>query len=242
MTTQSTTTSLAATDGSVRVVVYDQERSFRVDESAASITRLTNTDAGHLAPDPVRKADKSAGLAAASARLFLNTIATFVLVISVGLSVLATLPLLGGYRSVVVSSGSMAPAIHTADVVVTESPIPDRIQVGSVIDYQTSQGTRIHRVVEVTASGYITQGDANPTPDAESPSREDVIGVGVYVVPFVGLPRVWLEQQSWWKLGLAFLILAGSGFFARQAWLFPLSEFQVRTSIRTHTSERRFAR
>ncbi|MEM7338192.1 MAG: EAL domain-containing protein [Actinomycetota bacterium] len=43
----------------------------------------------------------------------------------------------------------------------------------------------------VEDDGYVTKGDANPTPDPESLTADQIDGIGRLVVPFVGLPAVW---------------------------------------------------
>lgn len=211
--------------------------------TADQIARRANRSQAHIGTSQLRAglAETASDLSRILSRLLLNTIATFILVIAIGLSVLATLPVLGGYRSVVVSSGSMEPAIHTADVVVTGSPETNQVGVGSVIDYQTANGTRIHRVIEVQDSGYVTQGDANPTPDSEVPTTSDVLGVGLYVVPLVGLPPIWADERAWHKLLLTLLVLGASTYFAREEWLFPPSKAAA-VQIPIRRVERTFSR
>ena len=40
--------------------------------------------------------------------------------------------------------------------------------------------------------GYVTKGDANPTPDTDPVPVESVEGVARLVVPLVGLPMLWM--------------------------------------------------
>lgn len=154
-------------------------------------------------------------------RLFANTLATFVLVLTAGLCFLSLLPTLVGYESVVVSSPSMEPALHTADVVVTGSPESNNVQVGTVIDFRTTQGKRIHRVVELTENGYRTKGDANTSPDPQLVTETAVEGIGLLVVPLIGLPRFWISEGAWLNvIGasaalLASLVVAGLGWGER---------------------------
>lgn len=134
-----------------------------------------------------------------------ETLATFALVVTAGLCFLALLPMLGGYGSVVVGSGSMTPSLQVADVVITSPPGPEQVRPGTIINYLSAQGPRIHRVVSIEADGYQTKGDANAMMDSTLVTHSQITGVGIVVVPLVGLPRHWLDSGESWKLGLVAL-------------------------------------
>lgn len=64
-----------------------------------------------------------------------------------------------------VTSGSMAPALETGDAYLAVDwgePTPGDV---IVYDPETREGYTTHRVVDVTAEGYLTRGDANRLPD-----------------------------------------------------------------------------
>lgn len=118
-------------------------------------------------------------------RLLANAAGTFLAVLVGSLWFLALTPAVFGLRPVVVSSGSMAPALRTADAVVTRPP-PESLPVGAVIDFRSDDRRLIHRIIEVTDDGYRTKGDANRAPDRTLVKPENVAGVGVMVVPLLG--------------------------------------------------------
>ena len=129
---------------------------------------------------------------------------------------------LGSSPVYVVVSRSMVPTLEIGDLVVTQNvPFPS-IHVGQVIIYQepTSYGTCpnpggltiVHRVVNVTSSGLITQGDdraTNPHPDEpyEWPpiTAACVKGVVVLAVPYLGLISMLIPYP--WNYALVGLIL-----------------------------------
>ncbi len=151
-------------------------------------------------------------------RLVAHSISTFVTVLALSLGLLAVAPLALGYGAVVVSSGSMQPSLDVADAVVID-PAQDDLAVGTVIDYRVGSESRIHRIVEVTESGYRTKGDANPNADAELVAPGDVHGAGVMVVPFAGVPS-WLVATGRWPHLLALVVvLALAGRMSRRRWL-----------------------
>jgi len=122
----------------------------------------------------------------------------------------------------VVVSKSMVPTLQIGDLVITEKVPFSSIHVGQVIVYQqpTPSGTCpnpegltiVHRVVEITSSGLITQGDdrrTNPYPDEPTQwpplPAECVKGVVVVAVPYVGLISMLVPYP--WNYALVGLIL-----------------------------------
>jgi signal peptidase I len=100
-------------------------------------------------------------------------------------------------------TGSMMPTLDIGDLVVAHTVPFDTIQVGDVIIYSPPIATGgcldldiVHRVVNITSEGLITQGDnrasnSNPVPDEplEWPpvTPECVKGMVVVALPFLGL-------------------------------------------------------
>jgi signal peptidase I len=122
----------------------------------------------------------------------------------------------------VVVSKSMVPTLQVGDLVIAERTPFSSIHVGQVIIYQqpTTSGTCpnpfgltiVHRVVNITSSGLITQGDdrvTNPHPDEpyEWPPvpSECVKGVVVLAVPYLGLVSMLVPYP--WNYVLVGLIL-----------------------------------
>jgi signal peptidase len=104
-----------------------------------------------------------------------------------------------GWKPMVVTTGSMQPAINPGDIVLTAPPEPDiRLDVGTVITFEdpANPGELItHRIDTINPDGtYTTRGDANSSADSYQVAAEEVTGVGRLLVPAVGLPRVWLDQ------------------------------------------------
>ena len=129
---------------------------------------------------------------------------------------------LGASPVYVVVSKSMVPTLQIGDLVITENVPFNSIHVGQVIIYQQPTGegvcpnpiglTIVHRVVNITNAGLITQGDdrkTNPIPDEPydwppiPPSC--VKGVVVLAVPYVGLISMIIPYP--WNYALVGLIL-----------------------------------
>jgi signal peptidase I len=99
----------------------------------------------------------------------------------------------GYVKARVVLTGSMKPSINPGDIVLTAPPSRVEPAIGKVISYQARQfngapvGVFSHRIVGGNAKdGWVLKGDNNPDPDVQHPKGADVLGVVVYVIPFVG--------------------------------------------------------
>ena len=132
----------------------------------------------------------------------LGSVARGYLTAVLGLAVIAFVPALLGWNPSVVQSGSMLPDIRPGDVVLAEAVPPgEPLVLGRVVQFRSPAAaepdgvarTRLHRIVEDNGNGtYTTKGDANADPDSVALSPEQVIGQGRLLVPFIGLPSVWL--------------------------------------------------
>ena len=132
---------------------------------------------------------------------------------------MALAPSLLGYRPVVVGSGSVEPSLMVADVVLVTDPHDTEVVVGNIVDIATDGGGRIHRVVEVLPDGYRTKGDANRNADSDIVPVENITGIGVFLIPLVGLPRVWFDNAEWIKLGSLALFFVVAAYCSRADWL-----------------------
>ena len=119
-----------------------------------------------------------------------------------------------GWDPVVVSSGSMSPTLHVGDVLFVEEHPDELLGQQSVITYRRSADDELvtHRVFEALKDeeSYVTKGDANPTPDTDLVHRTDVEGVGRLVVPFLGLPLIWMAEGNALALGALGLLAAAA--------------------------------
>ena len=111
----------------------------------------------------------------------------------------------------VISSGSMSGTYEIGDVVVVLGQDIIEPTTGDVIVfhyYNTSRSNAVgefcHRIVGgEAASGFVTQGDANPEPDISPVLGDDVIGVVVGHVPGLG----WALQPQWLIAALTIIVV-----------------------------------
>jgi signal peptidase I len=129
--------------------------------------------------------------------------AVVVLVVVIGAAFLLNSRVGGIQVYDVYPTGSMTPTLDIGDLVVVHSVSYDSLQIGDVIVYRppiAGGGCQaediVHRIVNITSEGLITQGDnrasnSNPIPDEpyEWPpvTPECVEGMVVVALPFLGL-------------------------------------------------------
>ncbi len=139
-------------------------------------------------------------------RFYLGLVSLVALLVFGTLAVIALLPaVIPGVTSATITSGSMEPKLRPGDVVVAADHGDAVIAENTIVVFEDpARGDLVtHRIVGVDADGnYITKGDANGINDITPVPPENVRGVGRWVVPYVGLPRVWLAEGRWLALML----------------------------------------
>jgi signal peptidase len=115
----------------------------------------------------------------------------------IGMLLASVVPVLLGWKSTVVVSGSMMPRIRPGDVI-TAAPAPDRVKVGTVVlvDDPAHPGELLmHRVIRFDdADRMITKGDANQTADTTPVPMANLVGIPRIRIPYIGLPYLWIRQ------------------------------------------------
>lgn len=105
------------------------------------------------------------------------------------------------YRPVAILSNSMVPTFNRGDMIVAErfSPTMD-IHIGDIVEYSIGSNRYTHRVVSINKDylggevRYITQGDANSSPDLRPVTATQVKSFVRARIPLVGYPTVWLNE------------------------------------------------
>lgn len=122
----------------------------------------------------------------------------------------------GGYRALVVLSGSMTPKMPVGSVVVSKSANPMSIKVGDIITFvrtasnstENNSAFVTHRVVRIVndAGGlsFVTKGDANNTTDQNPVLASHVVGRVVLVVPWLGHVTNFVRGFWGWLLLIIF--------------------------------------
>jgi signal peptidase I len=117
----------------------------------------------------------------------------------------------GQWHATPVLSGSMRPGLQPGDVVITQRVPISALRVRDVVVfYPPGQTTHqsVHRIVGLTVKGNTTSittwGDANLVADAAVSSLKGTTAYRmVRVVPLVGYPAVWLQNENRGLLAIA---------------------------------------
>jgi len=116
------------------------------------------------------------------------------------------LPALIGLKAMVVTSGSMEPAIRMGDaLLIRPLSAGSVVNTGDVITYQNdhNDGMTTHRVKAVKdiqgETYYQTQGDANASPDPDLTAAQSVYGRVVIALPKLGY-FLYFATTPWGKL------------------------------------------
>jgi signal peptidase len=97
-----------------------------------------------------------------------------------------------GWRTEVVISGSMEPAILTGSVVIVRPIVPDTIRKGDIIMFSSldMKSLTTHRVVNVEYEPtlqFITKGDANKNSDITPIVPGQIVGIVAVTIPYLGI-------------------------------------------------------
>ena len=110
----------------------------------------------------------------------------------------------------VVSSGSMVPTLSMGDIIIVRGVDPHTVTVGTIIIFHSPADYDmpiVHRVVRIIDEGnsifFETKGDHNPVQDGWRVPSQNLMGVYVARVPYVGL----LSLELRGPLGVTVIIL-----------------------------------
>ncbi len=102
---------------------------------------------------------------------------------------------------VVVTSESMVPALYPGDLLVLQGRAADDISVGDIVVYVDDWYTDapiVHRVVEIQVADstyyFFTKGDANHANDIGNRTIDEIVGVVVYRIPYLGHVSIFLRS------------------------------------------------
>ncbi len=95
----------------------------------------------------------------------------------------------GGYRSLLVQSGSMEPTIMTGDIIVIQDH--NQYNKNDVVTFKDSDRIVTHRIIEEEGEEgsepiFQTKGDANRSADEARIKQNDILGKVIFTIPKLG--------------------------------------------------------
>jgi len=110
----------------------------------------------------------------------------------------------------VVSSGSMVPTLNVGDIIIVRGVEPRAVTVGTIIIFHSPADYEmpiVHRVIKIDSDGNLvifeTKGDHNPVQDGWRVPSQNLMGVYVAKIPYLGL----LSLELRGPLGVTVIIL-----------------------------------
>ena len=106
-----------------------------------------------------------------------------------------------GYTPLAVSSGSMSPTFEVNDMIIVDANDVETVDVGDIISYWSGDALVTHRIIaaemsEANGTVYVTQGDANNSPDMVRVTVDQIYGKYVMHVPLVGGASLFLASSA----------------------------------------------
>lgn len=97
-----------------------------------------------------------------------------------------------------VISPSMEPNYHVGDLIYVKAVDPDSVKVGDPITFVLNEDLVVatHRVVAIDSENrqFTTKGDANKTEDAAPVHFNNLIGIPVFSIPFLGYVSAYIQK------------------------------------------------
>lgn len=152
-------------------------------------------------------------------------VASVILVVFITLSGYVVFALAMGTSTplVVVTSGSMQPALHRGDLLVIQARSEDQINVDDIVVYNADwlDTPIVHRVIEIIEDTdderlFKTKGDYNYNNDSGYRVIDDIIGVVILTIPFVGHISLFIQTIEGKIIVFAIILLLVVGPEARE--------------------------
>jgi len=99
-----------------------------------------------------------------------------------------------GFCPMLVTTGSMEPALPAGALVIAHAQ--EDYRPGDIISFRQGDTVVTHRIIEKTAEGYRTAGDANNTPDDAVVPQGKVLGRVVLCLPWAGAMLLALREPA----------------------------------------------
>lgn len=141
-----------------------------------------------------------------------NVATTVIVVLVILMAILLVGLRLVGLQTYTVLSGSMEPTYPVGALLYVREVEPEEVEVGQPITFVLNEALVVatHRVVEIDAENqhFYTKGDANDAPDASPVHFNNLIGVPVFSIPYLGYISNFIQKPP----GLYITIAAGEVF------------------------------
>lgn len=122
-----------------------------------------------------------------SLKIFVKVLA-YLSYIFIALYAVVEIPILFGYRPLIVLSGSMEPSYKVGSLLYYHEVDKEDIKIDDVITFKIEEDKNVtHRVIAIEGEKYKTKGDANTVEDSWLINYSDIKGkVSKITIPYIG--------------------------------------------------------
>lgn len=113
-----------------------------------------------------------------------------------------------GFRAYIITTDSMKPNLNLGDIVIIKKVNNEELNVNDIITYRLSINTErvTHRIIEKSDDIYITKGDNNKLEDKSIVKYENIEGIVIIKIPFIG--KIFLNTETlFYAIFLTILLL-----------------------------------
>lgn len=100
------------------------------------------------------------------------------------------IPSIFGYKTFIITSGSMEPTISVGDVIIVKEVSQENIEIGDIITFSEGEYQVTHKIIDILNEDgqnvYQTKGDANNTKDKEPVKYENIEGKYIFKIGKIG--------------------------------------------------------
>lgn len=110
------------------------------------------------------------------------------------------IPNILGYKTFIITSGSMEPTINIGDVIIVKKVSQENIQIDDIITFNEGDYQVTHRIIDIVNEDgqefYQTKGDANNAIDKETVKHENIEGKYIFKIGKIGIIIMKLQNPT----------------------------------------------
>ena len=108
------------------------------------------------------------------------------------------IPIIWGYKPLVIISGSMEPTLKVGGILYYKEINTNEYKKNDIVVFKSKKYLISHRIVEITNDGFITKGDANKNIDINKVIFTKALGKGTnWSIPYIGYYADFIYKNKW---------------------------------------------
>lgn len=121
------------------------------------------------------------------------------------------IPIIWGYKPLVIISGSMEPILKVGGILYYKEIDKNDYKINDIVVFKSTKYLISHRIVEITDNGFITKGDANKNIDSNKVQFNKALGIGTnWSIPYIGYYADFIYKNKWILLIVLIILIINS--------------------------------